>query len=80
MRYSLPALAVYEDALAKVQSRVVQTMMQRMHVHSTTPMSIRHGHIELGGLGIYDLQTEAGLKALEFLVMQSILTQRSETY
>ncbi|KAI2494260.1 hypothetical protein MHU86_20278 [Fragilaria crotonensis] len=66
MRYSLPALAVDEEALGGIQSKVVQVMLQRMHVCSTIPTSIRHGPVELGGLGIYDLRTEAGLEALKF--------------
>ncbi|KAI2500344.1 hypothetical protein MHU86_14152 [Fragilaria crotonensis] len=66
MRYSLPALAVDEEALGGIQSKVVQVMLQRMHVSSTIPTSIRHGPVELGGLGIYDLRTEAGLEALKF--------------
>lgn len=66
MRYSLPVLAVDEEELETVQPRVVQVMLQRMHVSSTIPTSIRHGPLELGGLGIYDLRTEAGLEALKF--------------
>ncbi|KAI2513280.1 hypothetical protein MHU86_1051 [Fragilaria crotonensis] len=67
MRYSLPALAVDEEALSQVQTKVVQSMLQRMHVSSTIPTSVRHGPIELGGLGLYDLRTEYGIETLKAL-------------
>ena len=66
MRYSLAALAVNEEALSGVQSRVLQSMLQKMHFPSKIPTSIRHGPVEMGGLGLYDLRTEAGLEALKF--------------
>jgi hypothetical protein len=66
MRYGLAALAVDEEALGGVQTRVFQSMLQKMHFSSTIPTSICHGPVEMGGLGIYNLRTEAGLKALKF--------------
>ncbi|KAI2498581.1 hypothetical protein MHU86_15925 [Fragilaria crotonensis] len=66
MRYSLPTIAVNEEDLQSVQSRVIQVMLQRLHVSSTIPTSIRHGPIELGGLGLYDLRTEVGVEAIKF--------------
>ena len=66
MRYSLAALAVDEEALGAVQTRVIQSILQKMHYSSKLPTSIRHGPVEMGGLGIYDLRTEAGLEALKF--------------
>ena len=41
-------------------------MLQKMHVQSTIPTSIRHGPLELGGLALYDLRTEAGIEAIKF--------------
>ena len=67
MRYSLAAIAADEEALAPVQSKIIQTILQKLHISSTTPTSLRHGPIELGGLGMYDLRTEAGVEALKFL-------------
>ena len=67
MRYSLAAVAADEESLAFVQTRVVQSMLQKMHVRSTIPTALRHGPAELGGLGIYDLRTEAGIEAIKFL-------------
>ena len=66
MRYGLAALAVDEEALSTVQSRVIKSMLQKMHVQSTIPSAIRHGPPELGGLALYDLRTEAGIEAVKF--------------
>jgi hypothetical protein len=67
MRYSLAAIAADEEALAPFQSKIIQTILQKLHLSSTTPTSLRHGPIELGGVGLYDLRTEAGVEALKFL-------------
>ena len=66
MRYSLAALAMDEEALGSVQTKVIQSTLQKMHFSSKIPTSVRHGPIELGGIGLYDLRTEAGLEALKF--------------
>ena len=66
MRYGLAAVALDEEILGQVQSKVVQSMLKKLHVQSTIPTAIRHGPAEFGGLEIYDLQTEAGLEAIKF--------------
>ena len=66
MRYGLAALAIDEEELSSVQSSVIRSMLQKMGVQSTIPTAIRHDPIELGGMGIYDLRTEAGLEAVKF--------------
>jgi hypothetical protein len=55
MRYSLAALALDEETLSTVQTRVLQSMLQTMHFSSKIPTSVRHGPLELGGIGLYDL-------------------------
>ncbi|KAI2498313.1 hypothetical protein MHU86_16183 [Fragilaria crotonensis] len=67
MRYSLAALSVDEEALSGVQTNILKVMLQKMHVSGNLPTSIRHGPIEMGGLGMYDLRTEAGIEAIKFL-------------
>ena len=66
MRYSLASLAVNEEALSGVQTKVIQSLLQKMYFTSKLPTSLRHGPVEMGGLGLYDLRTEAGLEALKF--------------
>jgi hypothetical protein len=66
MRYGLAALAVDEEVLGQVQSKIVQSILKKRHAQSTIPTAIRHGPAEFGGLGIYDLRTDAGLEAIKF--------------
>ena len=66
MRYSLAAIAADEESLQSVQSKVIKSILQKMHISSTIPTSLRHGPVEMRGLGLYDLRTEAGLEALIF--------------
>ena len=65
MRYGLAAVAVDEEVLGQVQSKIVQSILKKWHVQSTIPTAIRHGPAEFGGLGIYDIRTEAGLEAIK---------------
>jgi hypothetical protein len=67
MRYSLAAVAADEESLGFVQTNVLKSMLQKLHISSTIPTSLRHGPVELGGLGLYDLRTEAGIEAIKFL-------------
>ena len=67
MRYSLAAVAADEESLSTVQSKVLKSILQKLHISSTIPTSLRHGPPELGGLGLYDLRTEAGIEAIKFL-------------
>lgn len=67
MQYSLPSLAIDGEALSTVQLKVVQTMLQQMHVSSTIPTSICHGPISLGGLEVHNLRTEYGIETLKYI-------------
>jgi hypothetical protein len=67
MRYGLAAVALDEEVLGTVQSKVVQSILKKLNVQSTIPTAIRHGPAEFGGLDIYDLRTESGLEAIKFL-------------
>lgn len=49
MRYSLPALAVDEEELGRVQSQILPTMVQRLGFSSKMPTAIRHGPVSMGG-------------------------------
>ena len=66
MRYGLAALAIDEEVLGNVQSRVVQAILKKLHVQSTIPTSICHGLHEFGGLEIYDLCTESGIESIKY--------------
>jgi hypothetical protein len=77
MRYGLAAVAANEQSLGIVQSNVLKSILQKLHISSTIPTSLRHGPIELGGLGLYDLRTEVGIEAIKFL--RNSLYSDSET-
>jgi hypothetical protein len=67
MLYSLPALAVCEDQLHNVQSKLLATVLNKLGASRTTPTSIRHGPHEMGGLNLPDLRTEVGIANIRFL-------------
>ena len=77
MRYSLAAMAVDEQDLSCIQSRIMQSLLQKLGYSSKIPTALRHGPTELGGLGLYDLRTEAGLEALKFF--RNSIYENSET-
>ena len=66
MRYGLAAVAIDEEELGSVQSRILKSILQKLNVQSTLPTSIRHGPREYGGLELYDLRTEVGIEAVKF--------------
>ena len=66
MKYVLPALAVDEEELGKVQTKVLASMLQKLGYSSKTPTAVRHGPIELGGLNLMDLRTELGISNLKY--------------
>ena len=62
MRYSLPTLAVDEEELDHVQTKVLSIMLQKLGVSSKIPTAIRHGPIDMGGIALMDLRTEVGIE------------------
>jgi hypothetical protein len=66
MRYGLAAVAIDEEELSIVQSRIIPAILRKLKVQSTIPTAIRHGPRELGGLDLYDQRTEVGIESLKF--------------
>jgi hypothetical protein len=67
MRYSLAALAVDEEELHQLQTKINPTMLQRLDASSTTPTVIRHGPADLAGLDLVDMCTELGIEMIKCL-------------
>jgi hypothetical protein len=67
MRYSLAAMAVDEEELNKLQTKITPTMLQKLGASSTTPTVIRHGPNDLAGLDLVDLRTELGIEMIKSL-------------
>ncbi|KAI2490404.1 hypothetical protein MHU86_24160 [Fragilaria crotonensis] len=67
MRYSLPAIAVDEEELAQVQTKIIPTIVQELGLSSSKlPVAVRHGPISMGGLGLMDLRTEGGIEMVKY--------------
>lgn len=63
MRYRLSALHTSKEALAHVEMRVLASLLlQKMVVSSSLPTSLRHTHVELGSLALYNLCTKLGIE------------------
>jgi hypothetical protein len=77
MKYVLPALAVDEEELAPIQSKILPVMLQKLGYSSKLPTEIRHGPIELGGLALMDLRTEMGISTIKY--MRNAVYSGSET-
>jgi hypothetical protein len=67
MKYALPAMAVDEEELHTIQTGAMSALIQRLGFSSKTPLAIRHGPPELGGLGLLDLRTELGIAQIKLL-------------
>jgi hypothetical protein len=67
MRYSLAAMAVDEEELGPVQSKVLAMMLQGMGVSSKLPTAIRHGPLNMAGVELLDLRTEMGIASLRLI-------------
>jgi hypothetical protein len=78
MLYSLPAVAIDEEAFAPVvQSKILASILNGIGVSRTIPTAIRHGPVSMGGLDLMDLCTEAGIASVN-LFRDSIFSS-SET-
>ena len=51
MRYSLPAVAVDEEELETIQTKILPIIVQKLGHSSKLPTAIRHGPTEMGGGG-----------------------------
>ena len=67
MNYVLPCIAVDEEELQKVQSKLLSVALQKLGLSSKTPVSLRHGPIDMGGLDLPDLRTEIGISQLRLM-------------
>jgi hypothetical protein len=66
MRYSLPAIAIDEEELEGVQTRILPAIVQKLGMSSKLPTAVRHGPVSMGGLGLMDLRTEGGIEMLKY--------------
>jgi hypothetical protein len=67
MGYVVPCLAVDEEELHPIQTRIMPAVLQKLGLSSKTPVPIRHGPTDMGGLALYDVRTEMGIAQLKVL-------------
>jgi hypothetical protein len=77
LKYPLPAIAINEEKFEPVQSKVIASLLRKMGAARHTPVPIRHGPIELGGLNLLDLPTELGIARIRY--MFDAIYRKSET-
>jgi hypothetical protein len=49
MRYSLPAIAIDEEELEAIQTRILPVIVQKLGMSNKLPTAVRHGPISMGG-------------------------------
>jgi hypothetical protein len=67
MGYVLPCIAADEEELLPIQSKIMAAALQKMGLSSKTPLALRHGPVDMGGLGLYDVRTEMGIAQLKII-------------
>ena len=67
MRYSLATLAIDEECLKPILTRLLPALLQKMRLNSHLQTAICHGPQLYGGLELCNLQTEGGLEAVKFM-------------
>ena len=66
MRYSLPAIAIDEEELESIQTRILPSIVQKLGMSSKLPTAVRHGPTTMGGLGLMDIRTECGIEMIKY--------------
>jgi hypothetical protein len=67
MRYPLAALAVDEEDLTSIQTKIIPVILQKLGINRNLPTPIRHGPTMLGGMELFDIRTEAGIEAIKYM-------------
>lgn len=66
MLYSLPAIAIDEEELDSIQTKIIPTIVQKLGFSSKLPTAIRYGPSSMGGLNLMDLRTECGIEMIKY--------------
>jgi hypothetical protein len=67
MKYVLPALAIDEEELSTIQTKILAAILNKLGHNSKLPTEIRHGPIDRGGLYLLDLRTEVEISQLKYM-------------
>ena len=70
VKYGLCAAVMTESQLDKLQSQVIKVLLPKMGYCRSTPEEIRHGPMEVGGIGMLNLVTVHCTTKIESLIQQ----------
>jgi hypothetical protein len=68
IQYLLGAMCFSHDQCRRIQARYLPTFLSKMGINCTTASAVHHGPLQLGGMDIYNLETEQGVIHTNLLV------------
>ena len=68
MQYPLGATCFTKKQCDKIQARYLPTFMSKMGINRTTVTAVRHGPLSLGGMDLFNLETEQAVEHTKLIV------------
>jgi hypothetical protein len=68
IQYPLGAMCFTQDQCRRIQAKYLPTFLSKMGINHTTATAVQHGPLHLGGMDIYNLDTEQGVSHTKLLV------------
>jgi hypothetical protein len=68
IQYPLGATCFTKKQCSKIQSRYLPTFLSKMGINRTTPTAVRNGPPELGGMEIFQVDTEQGIQHTKLMI------------
>jgi hypothetical protein len=68
LQYPLGATCFTHQQCHKLQSTYLPTFLSKMGINRTTSTAVQHGPMHLGGMGVFDLETEQGIQHTKLIV------------
>lgn len=68
MRYPLGATCFNKKQCNKIQARYLPTFLSKMGINRMMAKAVRHGPLELGGMDIFNLETEQAAEHMKLIV------------
>ena len=68
IQYPLGATCFTVKQCQKIQAVYLPTFLAKMGINQTTATAVQHGPINLGGLNIFNLETEQGVMQMKLVI------------
>jgi hypothetical protein len=68
MQYPLGATCFNKKQCDKIQARYLPTCLSKMGINRTTAKAVRHGPVSLGGMDVFNLETEQAVEHTKLIV------------